>query len=228
MVAPLTVAAMVLSFAGPATASGGGSGNGAPAAVRKACLKQVDKRAANTQRIATKAAKSKWVTDERAEELSAALASDLAAIAEYRSAIQRAPWGEELLEACRLGFGGTRSIVAVDTRKLGVMIRAGKAESVFADLVLRLEEIAGARSGDEVADVAAMIAALTDALTQLGADAAALVDAALAISPSGWDDGTAQVALAELKDAAAGLAPLLAEIRSGIAALMAMASGDAG
>ncbi len=226
LVASLATAALLVSFAGPAAASGSGSGNGAPAAVRKACLKKVDKRAANLARISAKAAKSKWLTAESAEALAADLEADIAAVAAYRSAVQRAPYAEELLEACRVAFGGTRSIVAVDVRKLAIMNRAGQAESMLADLADRLASVAtaleGARVSGDAGDVTAVMAALSEALSHLDAEAAALIAEVLAIAPSDWDSGDARDVLADLRTAVVTLWPVFSEVRSGIAALERM------
>lgn len=217
---------MLLSLAAPASASDGGSGNGAPAAVRKACLKKVDKRAANVARLANKAAKSKWVTGESAVSLAGILEADLATIAGHRSAVQRAPWGEELLEACRVAFGGTRSIVAVDVRKLGIMVRTGRVDALLADLQSRLGEIVAllevTRADAGVGEETDLVAVLSDALAQVRIDAVALVAEALAIAPSEWESGSAQEVLAGLREEATALEPVLGGFRSAMAALEAL------
>lgn len=236
IVAPLTVASLALASAGPAMAiamdtGGRGAGYGAPAAIRRACLSKIDSRAAHLARLAERAAGRDWASAEHGDDLVSDIAADLATIEELRAAAQRAPFDTELLDACRDAFAGTRMIVAVDARKVAVVVGADRLEGFLGGMQGRLDiasaaiEIARA-GGSDVAEASAALDSLNAALDQIAADAAALVDAVLGLVPSDWEDGAAQAVFADARAAMAELRGMLGDLREWGATLAELLGGD--
>ncbi len=235
IVAPLTVASLALASAGPAMAldtGGRSAGYGAPATIRKACLSRIDSRAAHLARLAERAAGREWASAEHGDDLVSDIAADLATIEEMRAAAQRAPFDTELLDACRDAFAGTRMIVAVDARKVAVVIGADRLDHFLGDTQGRLDAAAAAiesarAGGSDVAEASAALDSLNAALDQIDADAAALVDAVLGLVPSDWEDGAAQAVFADARAAMAELRGMLGDLREWGATLAELLGGDA-